>query len=383
MLKDDPQFIRSIKPSVRSLNAYRVTQDFSRVKLNQNESPFDVPVELKKEISRKLLDYQWNRYPDNFADALTAKLSLYTGFPAPGIIPGNSSNELLQTAIYSACSSGDAIVVANPGFPVYKRIASVMDIDVREVSLRRDFSVDPGHITAASGGARMVILASPNNPTGLMVPLEDIDAIASAIEGILVVDEAYFEFCRQSAQQLLDKHWNIIIVRTFSKAFNLAAMRLGYMIGRPELMDELGKAKLPFSVGLFQQAAGETVLENHAFVRTNVDRIISERERIVKELKAIPLLQTFPTEANFILVRSWKIPAREIYLSLYEKGVAVRYFDTPELKDCLRITVGTPGENTLLLEKLKQIVDANNNPAVQMNTTGIKYNHHSSGLYDS
>ncbi|MFC2155105.1 histidinol-phosphate transaminase [Acidobacteriota bacterium] len=346
----------NIKESVLKLDGYVVSQDFSRVKLNQNESPFDVPLEIKQEISEKLTQVNWNRYPNNFADPLKRRISQYINFPRKGIIVGNSSTELIQTVMHALCNSYDRIVVTNPGFPIYKRLASILNIKVEEVPLSENFSLDTDALIEKSKGAKIVFLSSPNNPTGNVLSVEDLTLIAGNITGILVVDEAYYEFYKDSAQHLIKMLKNIIIIRTFSKAFNLAGIRLGYMLGNDEVLKELGKAKLPFSIGIFQQLAGEVVMANMDFVKKNVLEVVNERERVYNELKRIPFIHPFPSYANFILFRSKTMPAKDLFRALYDKGVVLRTFKTPELRNCLRVTLGTKTENGFFLRKLKEVM---------------------------
>ena len=347
----------NIKESVLKLDGYVVSQDFSRVKLNQNESPFDVPMEIKQEISEKLTQVNWNRYPNNFADPLKRRISRYINFPRKGIIVGNSSTELIQTVMHALCNSYDRIVVTNPGFPIYKRLASIMNIRVEEVPLSENFNLDVDVLIEKSKGAKIVFLSSPNNPTGNVLSVEDLTIIAGNITGILVIDEAYYEFYKESAQDLIKMLKNIVIIRTFSKAFNLAGIRLGYMLGDDEVLKELGKAKLPFSIGIFQQLAGEVVMSHMDFVEKNVSEVVNERERVYDELKRIPFIHPFPSCANFILFRSETIPAKELFRALYEKGVVVRTFRTPELRNCLRVTLGTERENSFFLRKLQEVMN--------------------------
>ncbi|MCP4214588.1 MAG: histidinol-phosphate transaminase [bacterium] len=372
-----------IKESISKLDEYRVPRDFSRIKLNQNESPFDFPVRLKMAISTRLLETGWNRYPDNFAEQLVQRLSRYTaeshntgglpsrdgetsaetegaahveGFPGEGIMVGNSSNELIQAAMYSYSDSGDSIVVGTPGFPIYKRVASVMNIRVHEVPAKEDFKIDVEAVIAAAEKAQMVLLASPDNPTGQTLSLEEISHIAGNIKGMLLLDEAYYEFHRQTAQTLIQKFSNIIIVRTFSKAFNLAGIRLGYLLGDVAVVKEIRKAKLPFSVGMFQQLAGITALDHPEFIRDNVQKIVVERERIMAELEKIPDIIPTPSFANFILFRCTGSSAKDVFNALYEEKVVVRHYETPRLKNRLRVTIGTVEENDSFLRALQNII---------------------------
>ena len=344
-----------IKKAILKLDKYVIPQDLSRIKLNQNESPVDIPVEIKEEIFERLREVNWNRYPSADASSLVDKIADYTCFSSSGIIVGNGSNEMIQTLVYSICDSGDEILVIQPGFSIYKRVASVVNIRVREVPLRENFSFNVEDIIEKGKKVKMVILASPNNPTGTALQVKEIAEIAGNIKGIVAVDEAYYEFYRETAQSLIDQLKNIIVFRTFSKALNLAGIRLGYFLGRKEITDELFKAKLPFSLGIFQQVAGEVILERRRFIELNLKEIVKERERLYKELRKIKNIHPVPSCANFILFESKNWSGKDLYAKLYEKGVVLRFFDTPRLKNMLRVTIGSHAENDVFLDKMRQL----------------------------
>jgi len=204
-----------------------------------------------------------------------------------------------------------------------------------------------------------MILASPNNPTGTALKIREIEQIAREFDGLMAVDEAYYEFHQETAQELIHKLDNIIVLRTLSKGFRLAGIRLGYLMGSKEVVKELIKAKLPFSLGVFQQVAGEVILENRKFIQSSVETIIRERSRLFEELKSIRGIHPIPSCANFVLFESKIMSGKELYRILFKKGVLVRYFDVPGLKNMLRVTVGTPEENDLFVKKLKQIAEGN------------------------
>ncbi|MFP4081129.1 MAG: histidinol-phosphate transaminase [Candidatus Aminicenantes bacterium] len=348
-----------IKEAVLKLGGYSVAQDFSRVKLNQNESPVDIPTEVKEEILRRLKAVHWNRYPPSEADSLIQKIAHYAGCSTSRVMVGSGSNELIQAFIYAVCDSGDSILVVQPGFSIYKRVAKVMNINVVEVPLKEDFSFDVEAIIEREKKAKLVILASPHNPTGTALKFEEIKRIALNFNGMVAVDEAYYGFHRETAQGLIDELNNIVIFRTFSKALGLAGIRLGYLLGREETVRELLKSRLPFSPGIFQQVAGEVALEKIKVIEQNVDRIIEERERLFRRLKEIRHIQPIPSHANFLLFESKHWSGKELYERLYENGVVVRYFHVLRLKNMLRVTVGTPEENDIFLEKMEQITERN------------------------
>jgi len=346
-----------IKPNISRLGEYAVEQGPVRVKLNQNESSLDIPDEIKEQIWERMKTWGWNRYPPGDAGALVRSIARYTGHPESAVAVGNGSNEMIQTLVYAACDTGDRMVVVQPGFSVYRRVASVMNIEVTEVPLRDDFAFDVPGLIEAGKKAKIVILSTPNNPTGTTLTMEEIKEIAGQVPCLVAVDEAYYEFSGDTAQPLTLQWDNIVILRTFSKAFRLAGLRLGYMLGPPFLIGGLGKCRMPFSVGGFQQIAGEVVLENKAELIDYADQVRNERDRVYRELSRTAGITPTPSHANFILFRTSRLGGRELYESLLERGVLVRYFDTPLLEDRLRVTIGTREENDVFLNVLRDVLD--------------------------
>ncbi len=343
-----------IKQCIKNLSQYEVPQDASIVKLNQNESPIDIPQQLKDLVFEKLSDTSWNRYPDGSAEVLLRKIAHYTSFPHDGIMVANASNELIQTLIYATCDSGDSIVTITPGFSIYGRVAAVMNIRNIAVPLRGNFSFDVAGIIDASRNANLVIFASPNNPTGTAVSIEEIEILAESLDGMLAVDEAYFEFYKRSAQALINKYPNLVILRTFSKALRLAGARLGYMLGTPHTISLLRKARLPFSVGLFPQLAGEIMLDHAPMFLEVIDEIIKEREKMYGHLKSLNGIHPVESYANFILFSVENGDAKWLFRRLYDGGVLIRYFDDPLLRGVLRVTIGTPKENEQFMKTLRE-----------------------------
>lgn len=345
-----------IKRQVLELQEYTVPQDPRRVKLNQNESPFDIPAALKEEVLDRLRRQSWNRYPPNQTGRLAERISAYTGFPAAGILVGNGSNEMIQTLIYSTCDSGDKLLVVEPGFSVYRRVASVMNIDVVAVPLKKDFGFDPDAIIDQSKEAKLIILAAPNNPTGTSLEIEDIVEIANRVAGLVAIDEAYYEFSRRTAQPFIERSENLIVIRTFSKSLRLAGIRLGYLLGRQEMVRELAKARLPFSLSIFQQAAGEVLLENPAFLEAGVGEIVRERDRVFEEMAGTKNIRPVRSLANFILFQCRSMTGNRLYSKLCDAGVVLRRFDHPRLEDSLRVTIGTVSENDIFLHALREAI---------------------------
>ncbi|MDD8020981.1 MAG: histidinol-phosphate transaminase [Acidobacteriota bacterium] len=344
-----------IKNSILKLEPYSVPGRPAAVKLNQNESPFDWPPAIKEKIFKKLDRTNWNRYPREENTELLTRLADYAGHSSEGILLGNGSNELIQTIICSFASKGDRILTVRPGFSIYKRVATILDIEIIEINLKPDFSFDLQKIIEQAQAAGLIFLTSPNNPTGSMMGLEDIDYLLQKVDLPVILDEAYVEFSGITGQPLLKNYENLIILRTFSKAFGLAGARLGYLLGAPSVVNQLKKARLPFSVGLFQQTAAEILLAENELVTDLVEKIKAERKRIYEELLSFKVFKALPSSANFFLLESSTLNAREVFNRLLERDVLVRWFDLPEFQNKVRVTVGSPAENDFLINKLRDI----------------------------
>jgi len=347
--------MRYVKESVKNLSEYYVLQDFSVIKLNQNESPYDVPEVLKKEILDRLSKTEWNRYCENRPSRLIKTISDFTKFPEEGIVAGNASNEIIQAVFAGFCREGDKIVVISPGFSVYPRLAQIYEMEVVSVPLLTNFEFDVPGIVEAAKEVKMVILPSPNNPTGTSISIDDVIQITENIKGIFVLDEAYIEFHKKSAQEYINKYENLVIIRTFSKAFSLAGLRLGYLLAQPHITKELEKAKLPFSVGIFQQIAGEVLMKNYHIIKKNVDAINDERNKLIEQVSSLSKVQPIPSSANFFIFSVDGFDAKQAYDYFYKNGILLRHFGETRLKDYLRVTIGKPEENDKFMAVLKKL----------------------------
>lgn len=346
-----------IKLSVANLPVYSVPQDRSVIKLNQNESPFDIPPLLKTRILEQLNGQLWNRYPDTGSAALLSELADYTGHDPDGIVLGNGSNEIIQAVFSASCSANDQAVMVTPGFAVYPRVAAVLGVNAIKVPLLPSFDFDESTLLKAVKDVQLVIIASPNVPTGIAMKRETIEQIAAQTSGMFAVDEAYFEFNDCTALDLLKTYESMVIIRTLSKACSLAGARLGYALASPAVAQGIEKAKLPFSVGIFQQVAGKILLHDRTFIRKATEQVIAEREKLLEALKKIPGITPIPSQANFILMKIGQKKAQEVFQELYENGVLVRHFNTPALHDTLRVTVGTKSENACFIQALQAIME--------------------------
>jgi histidinol-phosphate aminotransferase len=347
--------MNKIKHSVISLLSYEVPQK-ARIKLNQNESPYDIPLEYKEEIANRLVRLPWNRYPSGEPLSLKRLLAQYTDFSEEGIVVGNGSNELILAILLAYCDKSDTVTLVTPGFAIYSYLSKIMNLRIKEVQLKEGFAFDVEELCRNAYDSRITFIASPNNPTGTVMEMGGIEEVVRIKKSMVVIDEAYFEFHGLTAQPLLDKYDNILILRTFSKAFGLAGIRLGYLLARPEIAREIAKTKLPFSVGIFQQVAGAYLLKKKGFVKMIVKKIISERERVYRELGKIPQIEPIPSKANFILFKVKGNSADSLFELLYKNSILLRRFSNPHLKDALRVTIGKPEENDTFLKNLNWIL---------------------------
>jgi histidinol-phosphate aminotransferase len=348
-----------IKPRVRALKAYTLSPDRGEVKLNQNENPWGVPEVIRRETLRRMETSSWSRYPDFVPASLHEKLAGFAGWRADGVVAGNGSNELIQATLMVTVGEGKRVLISEPTFALYRQITTVLGGEVLTVPLNGElrFDIEALRVAIERDEPDVTILCSPNNPTGCRIEVEELESLLDATGGIVVIDEAYFEFSGRTVAPLLERHANLAVFRTFSKAMGLAGLRVGYLLASPELAREVSKAVLPYNLNAFSQTAAEVAVEMYeAELRPTVALIVAERERVFTELQGIEGLSPVASCANFMVVRS-EIEPRRVYDELLRRGrILVRDVSSyPMLKDYFRVSVGTPAENDRLLEWLRHI----------------------------
>lgn len=347
-----------IKPRVRELKAYTLSPDRASVKINQNENPWDLPEAVKRETLRRMSERAWSRYPDFIPSSLHEKLAAFAGWRADGVVAGNGSNELIQATLMVTVGEGKRVLICEPTFALYRQVATILGGEVLSVPLdeRLQFDVEALREAIERDEPDVTILCSPNNPTGCRIEHEDLERLLEATGGIVVVDEAYFDFDGQSVAPLLEGHANLAVFRTFSKALALAALRVGYLLAAPELAREVGKAVLPYNLNAFSQTAAEVAVEMYETeLAPTVRRITAERERLYEGLRNIGGLAPVRSHANFMVVRS-EIEPKQVFRELLARDILVRDVSGyPALTDYFRVSVGTPEENDRLLAALVEI----------------------------
>lgn len=315
-------------------------------KLDGNENPYGPSPRVAKAVAKA----RFELYPDPFHTELREAISGYAGSPADRIMFGNGSDELLELVIRLLLSPGDEVVSCEPTFGMYSFLPPLFLGRVLDVPRRADFSVDLEAVAqAVTPRTKLVVLASPNNPTGTLLPLADVRRLLT-LGPVVVVDEAYVEFApaSSSAVPLTAEYDNLVVLRTFSKWAGLAGLRVGYGVFPGDLIRHLWKIKQPYNVNVAAAAAVLASLSDQEYLLANVAKLVAERPRLATALSA---WQVYPSSANFLLCR---LPsARATKERLWQAGIMVRsYFDKPGLEDCLRISVGLPAHTDRLREAL-------------------------------
>ena len=322
------------------------------VKLDGNENPYGPSPRVREALANFDL---YHIYPDPEQRRVRQALADYLGLDSEHIVVGNGSDELLELIACLFLSVGDVAVNCVPTFGMYAFVCEIRGARVVEVPRREDFGLDVAAVQeAAREGAKVVFIASPNNPSGNTISAAELEAVLS-IGVLVVVDEAYVEFSDRSFVGLVPQQDNLIVLRTFSKWAGLAGLRAGYGVFPKGIAELMRKVKMPYNMNVAAQVAVLASLEDRETLQQRVQAIVRERERLSEELTSVPFLRGFPSEANFILYRSQGIDASELWQRLRQQGIFIRHFDTPGVKDCIRITVGKPEHTDRLLAALREI----------------------------
>ena len=344
-----------IKPKVRAQSAYTLHAPEARRKLNQNESPFDVPAALKDAVLARMRAEDWNRYPPFSPVELLERLAARHDWIPDGVLVGNGSNELIQATLAVTVGEGTTVVSPVPTFTLYRLLTEVFGGRHLGVPLTADFGFDlPALIRAAvAAQARVIVVNSPNNPTGTPFPEGGIERLLDETEALIVVDEAYQDFGGPAATPLLAEHARLVVLRTFSKAMSLAGLRFGYALAHPAIAREITKAKLPYNVNRMTLTAAHAALDARDVLEQSTSRVRDARDRLYRGLQGVRGLRAFPSAANFVLIRCEAQPAAQVFRRLVEQyGILVRDVSGgPGLEGCLRVTAGT-------LEDVDAVVDA-------------------------
>ncbi|MBM3659247.1 MAG: histidinol-phosphate transaminase [Actinobacteria bacterium] len=352
------------RPDLAALDGYHSPQLSVDVRLNTNESPFPPPPAFVDAWLGRLADAPLHRYPDRAAGALRAGIGAHLGQPIERVFAANGSNEVLQTLLLAYGGPGRSALVFEPTYALHSHICRITGTGVRTGERTADFAISPTEARVLIEAERpaVVFVCSPNNPTGTVEPRATIEAIlAAAIDhgpGLVVVDEAYGEFADFSALELVADDVPLVVSRTYSKVWSLAALRLGFCVAPASIVEELDKVVLPYHLSTATQTAGVAALDFRAEMDARVEALVDERHRLAETLTRLPGLTVYPSGANFVLIKS-DGDGHALWERLVARGVLVRDFSRwPRLDDCLRITVGTPEENDRCIAALRASLEA-------------------------
>jgi histidinol-phosphate aminotransferase len=343
-----PPFVR---PDIVRLAGYvpgEQPHDRRYVKLNTNENPYPPSARVLEAIHGAVTG-DLRLYPDPLATELRAKAGAVYGFLPEFILAGNGSDELLQIIVRACAAPGDRIVYPTPTYTLYDTLVALQGATTVAVPFPDDFKLPVERL--GEQGQRVTIICNPNAPSGTLAPVDTLEALARDLRGLLVVDEAYVDFASDTALRLVHRNENVLVLRTFSKSFSLCGMRIGLAFGHPDVLAELSKVKDSYNVSRLGLVAATAALEDYAHMQESAARVKSTRAVLATGLKHAGF-DVLPSETNFVLARRPGENLGLVQQMLKDKGVLVRYFDTPELRDALRITVGTPDEIKTLFAML-------------------------------
>jgi histidinol-phosphate aminotransferase len=347
------------RDDVALMQGYHSPQVDVAIRLNTNEAPDAPPEVWTNALSRALQDIDWNRYPDRAATELRAAIGALHGVGPEQIFVANGSNEVLQTVMLTFGGSGRTAAVWEPTYALHSHISRITGTAVVEGERAEDFSTDLSEVRRVLDVAKPEVsfLCSPNNPTGVVDDESTVQSVlemVTAIDGLLVVDEAYGQFAPWSADSLIGDDVPLVVTRTFSKTWSMAAARLGYLVGPEWIVAELEKVVLPYHLDAFKQVAGTLALAHVDEMNERVSRLVEERGRLVSRLGELDV-DVWPSGANFVLFRPRSVDGGEVWQRLVDRSVLVRNCSSwPRLDGCLRVTIGTPGEDDLFLSALEE-----------------------------
>lgn len=348
---------RYFRPNIQVMSGYvpgeQPPANVRVIKLNTNENPYP-PSPQAMQVLQGFSPELLRRYPDPIAKSFCQAASEVLGVPADWILAGNGSDDLLTMVVRACSEPGRAVVYPMPTYVLYRTLAEIQGAETIEVPYPEDYCLPVEQLIEAQGA--ITFIASPNSPSGTLVPLELLDKLAANLAGVLVVDEAYVDFAETSALELVKKYENILILRTLSKGYSLAGLRFGFGIANPVLLEGLNKVKDSYNVDAIACAVATAAIADSEYKDRNAEKVKAERKRVTIALSQLGF-QMLPSQANFVLATvPAKTEAESIYQQLKQRGILVRYFQQPGLENKLRITVGTPEDNAALIDAIAVIL---------------------------
>ncbi len=348
----------TVRDDLSDLEGYHSAQVSVDVRLNTNESPYPPPVAWREAFLEELAGVPFHRYPDRQATALRTAIGELHGVGPDQVLVGKGSNEVLQAVCLAYGGHGRQVAVFEPTYALHSHIARITGTGVAVGERATDFTLDLDEVRRVLERARpsVTFLTSPNNPTGLVEPRETVAAVVGMAPGLVVVDEAYAQFAPWSSLSLLADDRPLVVTRTFSKTWSMAACRMGYLVGPAAVVAQLERVVLPYHLDAASQIAGRLALRFQAEMEARVAAVVAERERLLAGLARLPV-ELWPSAANFVLFRPLAHDGAAVWKALVDRSVLVRDCSSwPRLAGCLRVTIGTPDEDDAFLTALKEIL---------------------------
>ncbi|MFQ5468827.1 MAG: histidinol-phosphate transaminase [Gammaproteobacteria bacterium] len=347
-----------IRPEIRDLSAYHVPDSSGLIKLDAMENPYTWPTQLTDNWLASLRDAPLNRYPDPTAKSL--KIALRETFSIPDgveLMLGNGSDELIQMIAMAVSAPSRTLLATYPSFSMYRIIATMAGLDYREVPLNvdeLDIQRDLMLASIAQHKPAIVFLDYPNNPSGKLFDQETICEIIETAPGLVVVDEAYYSFAKRSFIPQIARYSNLLVLRTLSK-MGLAGLRLGFLLGRPDWIEQINKIRLPYNINILAQLSATFALKHYDVFCQQTDKICQDRDNLYREMSVLGGVQVYHSDANFLLFRVTSRSGNEVFEAIRQQGVLIKnlHSDNSVLSDCLRVTVGRADENASFLAALK------------------------------
>ncbi|MCD4812119.1 histidinol-phosphate transaminase [bacterium] len=348
-----------IRPEVRGLQPYVPEAAGPQIRLDANESPFDIPEDMKQEISKIFMEHSWNRYPDPECRELKKAVAHYEGVAEENIVLGNGSDEIIRDLQVCFGGQGTRTVFPTPTFAMYRLLTISLGGTPVGVRLRDDWSLDKENLLKEmeTENSRILFIASPNNPTGNAFDVGMLEEIVQATDGLVVVDEAYRLFGTQTMVPKLAAYPNLVVLNTYSKSMSAAGIRIGYLLGHEKIVNIINRVRLPYNLDAFAQVVALKTMENVGLWKANAKLIVSERERMAGILRPLEGVVVYPSQSNFLLIQ---VPdAEAVKDQLARNNIAVRGFPKTEgLSDCLRVTIGTVEENNVFLDRIQKVLQS-------------------------
>lgn len=331
-------------------------RDTPVIKLNSNENPY--PPSPAALAALQNIDGEWlRRYPEPFGGEFRQAASKILGVPSDWIIVGNGSDEVLSMVIRACAEPGRKVVYPMPTYVLYRTLTEMQAADILEIAYKEDNILPLGELISANGC--VTFIASPNSPSGHVVPSDDLRKLASGLSGVLVIDEAYVDFAEDSALDLVREYENVILIRTLSKGYSLAGLRLGFGIANPRLLDGLFKVKDSYNIDAIACKVASIAITDQAYKNACVAKVKASRTQLTSDLKQLGF-RVWDSQTNFLLVQPPQGNAEYLYQKLKEQKIFIRYFKQPGLEDKLRITVGTDEQNQILVQALSDLLGMKN-----------------------